>query len=63
MKKIRFYRSDTSHLKAFLWLLITWGLIPRRLRRVVIPAKAGIQKSKLDAPGLLIAGAGLSGPA
>jgi hypothetical protein len=35
----------------------------RRLRRVVIPAKAGIQKSKLDAPGLRIAGAGLSSPA
>ena len=30
-------------------LLITQGLIPRRLRRPVIPAKAGIQKSKLDA--------------
>ncbi len=29
--------------------LISQGLIPRRLRRAVIPAKAGIQKFKLDA--------------
>jgi hypothetical protein len=36
---------------------------PVHLQRIVIPAKAGIQKSKLDAPGLKIAGAGLSGPA
>jgi hypothetical protein len=35
--------------KAFPDFLISKGLIPRGLPRFVIPAKAGIQKIKLDA--------------
>jgi hypothetical protein len=33
-------------------ILISMGLIPRGLPRVVIPAKAGIQEFKLDAGSL-----------
>jgi len=37
-------------IKALLTIFILFsGLIPRNLLRVVIPAKAGIQKHKLDA--------------
>jgi hypothetical protein len=34
---------------SFEFLLRSLGLIPRRLRRFVIPAKAGIYKQQLDA--------------